>query len=38
MKLRKVSGCPDKDCPAVYVSESGTAVVRGKPVLINCGT
>ncbi len=33
MKLRKVSGCADKDCPAVYVSDSGTAVVQGMPVL-----
>lgn len=32
MKLRKVSGCADKDCPAVYVSDQGTAVVQGNPV------
>jgi hypothetical protein len=33
MKLRKVSGCADKDCPAVYVSDLGTAVVQGDPVI-----
>ncbi|MCP2256269.1 hypothetical protein LY13_005059 [Prauserella aidingensis] len=27
-----VSGCDDKDCPAVYVSDRGTAVVQGFPV------
>ncbi|MCP2238476.1 hypothetical protein LY41_004331 [Prauserella halophila] len=32
MKLRKVSGCHDGDCPAVYVSDRGTAVVQGTPV------
>lgn len=32
MKLRKVSGCDDHECPAVYVSDQGTAVVQGNPV------
>ncbi|PKW15067.1 hypothetical protein A8926_2746 [Saccharopolyspora spinosa] len=32
MKLRKVSGCEDKTCPAVYVSGRGTAVVQGDHV------
>lgn len=32
MKLTKVSGCDNDDCPAVYVSEAGTAVVQGFPV------
>ncbi|PKW19034.1 hypothetical protein A8926_7175 [Saccharopolyspora spinosa] len=32
MKLRKVSGCADSDCPAVYVSDRGTAVVQGEHV------
>lgn len=29
MKLRKVSGCDDDECPAVYISDRGTAVVQG---------
>ncbi|WP_170837303.1 hypothetical protein [Actinopolyspora xinjiangensis] len=33
MKLLKVSGCDDKTCPAVYVSDRGTAVVQGEHVL-----
>ncbi|GAB3691797.1 hypothetical protein [Saccharopolyspora tripterygii] len=32
MELRKVSGCEDKTCPAVYVSDLGTAVVQGVHV------
>ncbi|MBB5158592.1 hypothetical protein [Saccharopolyspora phatthalungensis] len=32
MMLRKVSGCRDDDCPAVYVSDRGTAVVHGAHV------
>ena len=32
MKLSKVSGCDNDDCPAVYVSDTGTAVVQGFPV------
>ncbi|MBB5155569.1 hypothetical protein [Saccharopolyspora phatthalungensis] len=32
MKLRKVSGCDDKTCPTVYVSDRGTAVVQGDHV------
>lgn len=32
MKLRKVSGCEDKACPTVYVSDRGTAVVQGDHV------
>lgn len=32
MKLRKVSDCEDKTCPAVYVSDRGTVVVQGDPV------
>lgn len=32
MKLSKVSGCDNDDCPAVYVSDAGTAVVQGIPV------
>ncbi|RKT85249.1 hypothetical protein SAMN05421805_1084 [Saccharopolyspora antimicrobica] len=32
MKLRKVSGCEDKTCPTVYVSDRGTAVVQGDHV------
>jgi hypothetical protein len=32
MELRKVSGCEDKSCPAVYVSDLGTAVVQGAHV------
>ncbi|WP_406691385.1 hypothetical protein REH65_04385 [Saccharopolyspora sp. ID03-671] len=29
MKLRKVSGCEEKTCPGVYLSDRGTAVVQG---------
>ena len=29
MKLQKVSGCEEDDCPAVYVLDRGTAVVQG---------
>ncbi|MBQ0924401.1 hypothetical protein [Saccharopolyspora endophytica] len=32
MKLSKVSGCENDNCPAVYVSDAGTAVVQGFPV------
>ena len=32
MKLRMVSGCENGTCPAVYVSDRGTAVVQGFPV------
>ncbi|RZS37901.1 hypothetical protein EV193_105461 [Herbihabitans rhizosphaerae] len=32
MKLRKVSGCENGTCPAVYVSDRGTAVVQGDLV------
>ncbi|MEB3371533.1 hypothetical protein [Saccharopolyspora mangrovi] len=32
MKLRKVSGCEDKTCPGVYVSDRGTTVVQGTHV------
>lgn len=32
MKLRKVSGCELEDCPTVYVSDRGTAVMQGEPV------
>jgi hypothetical protein len=32
MKLRKVSGCEDDDCPAVYISDRGTGVAQGTPV------
>lgn len=32
MRLLKVSGCDDNECPAVYVSDRGTAVVQGTPV------
>ncbi|WP_207954170.1 DUF6879 family protein [Saccharopolyspora elongata] len=28
MKLRKVSGCADSDCPSVYVSDRGTEYQR----------
>lgn len=30
MKLRKVSGCDNGTCPAVYLSSQGTAVVQGS--------
>ncbi|RZS32641.1 hypothetical protein EV193_11117 [Herbihabitans rhizosphaerae] len=33
MELRKVSGgCEDGDCPAVYLSDTGTLVFQGTPV------
>ncbi|KAA5836168.1 hypothetical protein F1721_07510 [Saccharopolyspora hirsuta] len=32
MRLHKVSGCDNGTCPAVYVSDRGTAVVQGDPV------
>ena len=32
MKLRKVSGCDEGFCPAVYVSDRGTGVAQGTPV------
>lgn len=32
MRLHKVSGCDNGTCPAVYVSDRGTAVVQGTPV------
>lgn len=32
MPLLKVSGCDNGTCPAVYVSDRGTAVVQGTPV------
>jgi hypothetical protein len=32
MKLRKVSGCDEGDCPAVYLSDRGTGVAQGMPV------
>ncbi|SDJ69319.1 hypothetical protein SAMN04487820_101318 [Actinopolyspora mzabensis] len=37
MELRKVSGCDDDECPAVYLSDLGTAVVRGDQVPIRDG-
>ncbi|MBP2320690.1 hypothetical protein JOF56_001075 [Kibdelosporangium banguiense] len=33
MKLRKVSGCEDGFCPTVYVSDRGTGVAQGAPVV-----
>lgn len=33
MKLRKVSGCENGTCPAVYVSDRKTAVVQGAPIV-----
>jgi hypothetical protein len=33
MRLLKVSGCDNGTCPAVYVSDRGTAVVQGTPVV-----
>lgn len=36
MRLRKVSGCDNGTCPAVYVSDRGTAVVQGN--LVAAGT
>lgn len=33
MKLRKLSGCEEGDCPAVYLSDRGTAVVQGTQVI-----
>jgi hypothetical protein len=32
MRLLKVSGCDNGTCPAVYISDRGTAVVQGTPV------
>lgn len=32
MKLSKVTECKDENCPAVYVSDRGTAVIQGVPV------
>ncbi|MBB5155003.1 DUF6879 family protein [Saccharopolyspora phatthalungensis] len=32
MRLRKVSGCDDDECPAVYLSDRGTAVIQGERV------
>lgn len=32
MRLSKISGCDHDNCPAVYVSDVGTAVVQGVPV------
>ncbi|RKT82102.1 hypothetical protein ATL45_0345 [Saccharopolyspora antimicrobica] len=32
MRLRKVSGCDNDNCPAVYISDRGTAVVQGAHV------
>ncbi|WP_033401484.1 hypothetical protein [Actinopolyspora mortivallis] len=32
MKLRRVSGCENGTCPAVYVSDRQTAVVQGGHV------
>ncbi|ASU80023.1 hypothetical protein CDG81_19105 [Actinopolyspora erythraea] len=32
MRLHKVTECKDDNCPAVYVSDRGTAVVQGNPV------
>lgn len=32
MKLSKVTECKDENCPAVYVSDKGTAVIQGVPV------
>ncbi|QUH04979.1 hypothetical protein HUO13_33115 [Saccharopolyspora erythraea] len=32
MKLRKVSGCKNGTCPAVYISDRGTVVAQGVPV------
>ena len=32
VKLRKVSGCDDNTCPAVYVPDRGSAVVQGDHV------
>lgn len=34
MKLRKVAGgCDDGTCPAIYVTDRGTAVIQGDAVL-----
>lgn len=33
MKLQRVSGCDDNACPAVYVSDRGTAVVQGDHIM-----
>jgi hypothetical protein len=33
MKLRKVSGCDEGLCPAVYISDRGTGVAQGTPVI-----
>jgi hypothetical protein len=32
MRVHKVSGREDSECPAVYVSDRGTAVVQGDHV------
>ena len=32
MKLRKLTECKKTDCPAVYISDRGTAVVQGIQV------
>ncbi|NYI87953.1 hypothetical protein HNR02_001276 [Amycolatopsis endophytica] len=36
MELRKIAGgCPDDDCPTVYLSDRGTVVFQGNAV--TCG-
>ncbi|WP_093422492.1 hypothetical protein [Saccharopolyspora flava] len=32
MKLTKVTECKDDNCPAVYISDRGTAVIQGAVV------
>ncbi|MDI2029441.1 hypothetical protein QFW96_12500 [Saccharopolyspora sp. TS4A08] len=32
MKLSKVAGCEFDNCPVVYLSDAGMAVVQGFPV------
>lgn len=33
MKLRRVSDCKDRSCPTVYISDRGTGVAQGTPVI-----
>ena len=33
MKLRQVTECKLKSCPTIYISDRGTGVAQGTPVL-----
>ena len=32
MRATKIAGCDRNECPAIYVTDTGTVVAQGKPV------